>query len=164
MVGAASSGREIYKSIMQALTVSHGGTGAQQYKLEYVPSSYGDGARTARAWPRALVLQWDRVARLSVSSLSLPCLPCVSWLRSDAESPGLDLGTDIWRMRKELIVPSTVQPRRCPSREPREHVREDARRFRKRHELPRHAVAGLPRLAVPFTWWAYMRIVCNRKF
>jgi len=52
---------------------------------------------------------------------------------------------------KNLLFRRPVQPRRCPSRGPREHVREDARRFRKRHEPPRHAMAGLPRLAVPFT-------------
>ncbi|EGI57757.1 hypothetical protein G5I_14285 [Acromyrmex echinatior] len=52
---------------------------------------------------------------------------------------------------KNLLFRRPVQPRRCPSHEPREHVREDARRFRKRHEPPRHAMAGLPRLAVLLT-------------
>lgn len=97
----------------------------------------------------------------SVSSVSPVCFVTSSWR---GESPGLDLGTDIWRMRKELIVPSTIQPRRCPSRGPREHVREDARRFRERHEPPRHAVAGLPRDSRCLLHDGHTRIVCNRRF
>ncbi|KYN36471.1 hypothetical protein ALC56_09432 [Trachymyrmex septentrionalis] len=75
------------------------------------------------------------------------------WFSNEIESHGCPSLLCLFRVSCAFrdFASRPVQPRRCPSRGPREHVREDARRFRKRHEPPRHAVAGLPRLAVSLT-------------
>ncbi|TGZ57914.1 hypothetical protein DBV15_07590 [Temnothorax longispinosus] len=80
----------------------------------------------------------DRVARLSVSPLSLFRVSRV--FRDFALTrPGRAQARISARIydecEKNLLSRRPFSPdRRCPSRGPREHVREDARRFRERHE------------------------------
>lgn len=66
-------------------------------------------------------------------------------------------------MRKELIVPSTSSASTLSVARATRARQGDARRFRERHEPPRHAMAGLPRLAY-LLHDGRTRIVCNKKF
>lgn len=108
----------------------------------------------------------SRVARLSVSPLSLPCLPCVSWLRPDAERAQAWISARIYDeceknlLSRRLFSPATLSVARATrARQGKMHVASESDTNHNR-DMPWHVFRDSRYLLHD----GHTRIVCNRRF